>query len=735
MKNNLFFKKQFVIQIFVFSILIGFSVPAIWAGADEKEAEVLYPNRTQEKPRIDGILDDKAWQNPPMGKDFIAYYPEHGKIMPFNTLVWVSYDNENIYFAFRCDDPEPGKIKTSITKRDNVYADDWVGLSLDTLGTRQMSIGFFVNPNGIQGDTVIPAVGDEDGTPDFIWDSAAKITPEGFQAEICLPFQSISFQGSEEVKMGILFWRRISRLSMRGTWPQVQPGHGVYDTHTKIVFKDVKNPFRLELLPTITHGSNRERINPQEWGKSDTFTDLSLGIKYGLTSSITTEMTINPDTSQVESDAFQVEVNRRYPVLLLEKRPFFTEDPGIIDFFTVPNGFLPYAVYTRRIVDPLWGVKLSGVIGQVTVGLMATGDEGPGQAWTSGTNPNEGKKAFFGVARGKYSLGRDKYIGLFYTEREFAGDYNRLIGADGSYWLSRNQQVNASFLYGMSGGGKSSSSINFLYTYNIKPLKMQTAFQHIGKDFRMDISYLQRIGIDHGWGAFTYRFYTDFKKFSGLKRIAPRVFFQYLHDLTTGMNDSNLDLGVDLTFTHEGELGIHYIFKEEAWKRVPYKLEQLNISGIIQPTLWLTVSGKIIYGDKIYYTVDPSYRGKGYDTELLLEIRPNEKLNQQFSFSHSDLSRGGKKMYDVNILYSRTAFQFNKYFFLRGVVQYNSYYKKMLTDFLASFTLIPGTVLHVGYGGLYENRNWQDNQWLYRQGDLLHIKRSFFLKVGYLWRL
>ena len=88
----------------------------------------------------------------------------------------------------------------------------------------------------------------------------------------------------------------------------------------------------------------------------------------------------------------------------------------------------------------------------------------------------------------------------------------------------------------------------------------------------------------------------------------------------------------------------------------------------------------------------------------------------------------------MNILYSKATYQFSKYFFLRALVQYNSYQKQMLTDFLASFTLIPGTVLHIGYGGIYEKRTWIDDQWIPLQGDLYNMKRSFFAKVSYLWR-
>jgi hypothetical protein len=102
------------------------------------------------------------------------------------------------------------------------------------------------------------------------------------------------------------------------------------------------------------------------------------------------DATINPDFSQVESDAFQVEVNRRYPIFYSEKRPFFMEGVDIFNFFTIDHGYLPAAVHTRRIVDPVWGAKVTGTLGRTSIGFLSAGDEGPGLAFDSGENPYQG---------------------------------------------------------------------------------------------------------------------------------------------------------------------------------------------------------------------------------------------------------------------------------------------------------------------------------------------------------
>lgn len=738
MKKLILFVITFVMVEFVFlSDSWSFKM---WAAsvANQKEEQLLNPSKVTIKPKIDGILDDEAWKFEPLQEDFITHIPLYGEVLPFKTHIWIAYDSENLFFAFKCFDPDPKKVKTSICKRDDIFSGDWTGISLDAMGARQTAYTFFVNPNGIQEDFLESAVRGTDGAPDFVWESAGQLTEDGYTIEMAVPLSSISFQGTKKVKMGIMFVRKISRLGIIGAWPSVKPGQGLFNTYTPIIYHNLKTPLKLELLPCVVVGNNQQRKSPQEWQKRDDFTEFSLGVKYGLTSSITSEITINPDFSQVESDAFQINVNRRYPLFYREKRPFFMEGSDIFGFFTLASGFLPNPVYTRRIMDPFWGAKITGSLGKSSFGFLAAGDEWPGQTWDSGVNPNEGKQAFFGIARGKYSLGQDNYVGILYSGREFAGEYNRVIGADFAYRTSKDQKLRFSLLQSFSNtallGDTSGTDFNIQYSYVTRPLEIQGAFEHIGKNFRMDSAYLKRIGINEGYGTLAYNIYPKRKSRSWLKIVSPKIVFQYLHDLTTNMDDSTLDIGMNFSFIKQGTLGLHYLTLKESWQYQTFRLDQLYISGGIQFTKWLTINGTLNYGDKILYEAEPSYKGKGYDGSLTVILQPNENLNQEFDFYYSDFSKDKKKVYEVDIYYSRTTYQFNKYFFLRAVLQYNSYYKRLLTDFLASFTLIPGTVLHVGYGGLYEHRDWSDNQWIYGRGDLLNIKRGFFLKASYLWR-
>src|SRR5688572_19036186 len=165
----------------------------------------LQAMRAGQAPVIDGALDDAAWQIAPLPTgEFLSYNPLHGSSIPQRTTVWISYDADYLYFAFKCDDPEPSGIKTSVTRRDNIWQDDWVGLSLDALGTGQLSYHLMVNASGVQLDMLNSVAGNEDTSPDWIWDSASQLTETGFSAEIRLPLQSIRFKGGDETRMGVL---------------------------------------------------------------------------------------------------------------------------------------------------------------------------------------------------------------------------------------------------------------------------------------------------------------------------------------------------------------------------------------------------------------------------------------------------------------------------------------------------------------------------------------------------
>jgi hypothetical protein len=139
------------------------------------------------------------------------------------TSVWIAYDDEALYFAFRCFDEEPSKIRTTITRRDNAWNDDWIGVSLDSTHAGQVAYHMFVNPSGIQIDALSTG-NNEDSAADWVWQSAGRVDTQGYVVEMRVPLQSIRFRGGADVRMGVLFFRHSSRMGVAWSWPAIAPG-------------------------------------------------------------------------------------------------------------------------------------------------------------------------------------------------------------------------------------------------------------------------------------------------------------------------------------------------------------------------------------------------------------------------------------------------------------------------------------------------------------------------------
>ncbi|MHB8905125.1 MAG: carbohydrate binding family 9 domain-containing protein, partial [Melioribacteraceae bacterium] len=188
--------------------------------------EQLRPSKADKPPIIDGKLDDLIWQNALSVSEFKTFAPDFGKDGTEHTIAYAAYDSENLYFAFRCYDREPAKIKSSVSSRDNIISDDWVCINLDSFNDHQSLYAFYINPLGIQADSRF-AAGQEDFSADFIWYSAGKLTPDGYNIEINIPLKSIRYAEGNHVTMSVFFERFISRFSEHDSFPELDPAKGM----------------------------------------------------------------------------------------------------------------------------------------------------------------------------------------------------------------------------------------------------------------------------------------------------------------------------------------------------------------------------------------------------------------------------------------------------------------------------------------------------------------------------
>jgi len=735
-------------RVFIGLIAIIFIVNGFFAYAADNQAEAakktLRPVFTKTPPKLDGVLDDEAWQSGPIFEgDFVTYQPSWGEVLPQKTKVYAAYDLHNLYFAFYCQDAEPGKIKATMAKRDSVFTDDTVGVIIDSIGNKQYGYEFVLNPLGVQGDAYLKNTGNDDSTPDYVWNSGGKLVEDGYIVEYHIPLKSIRYNNGKDVSMNVVFVRHVSRTGMSGSWPKLEPSEGVFNQMAQLVYGELNSELKLEVLPSFTYSAILDRETPDKWSDADDSADFGVGFTYGISSSMTVEATINPDFSQVESDEFQVVVNQRYPLFFFEKRPFFMEINNVFSLAgTGGDGNMYTAVHTRRIIDPDWGLKLQGEAGSLNYSLLATGDAWPGNVWDSGEeNPNEGKNALFYIGRAKLAIGGENYIGGIFTARDFAGVSNKVIGGDFNF-RAESHNVIGNLLYSTTSDGIDYDDVSLTlgYNYSDKPFDASLLYEYYGEDFRMDTAFYHRVGFSRFMGYIGPNFFPDPEKFSWLKKINTFIWGYYLHDIVTRQDDYFYLLALDCHFTRQGFLRLDYRQFQEYWVNQTFKGAYFVAQGQISPTNWLTVGGSVRLGDSIYYDTEDPLGGKRRSYVAYVDLQPNENLSQSFSYQRQEFDRAdnGERLYNVDIFGSRTTYQFNEYLLLRAVVQYDSSQKIVLTDLLASFTLIPGTVLHLGYGSLHNDLEWDkpNKEWLSGSelAEWYQTRQSFFFKASYLFR-
>jgi hypothetical protein len=702
----------------------------------------LRPTRVQQMPVIDGVLDDDAWRGGPITTGpWTSYNPLYGDSIRQQTTVWMAYDADYIYLAFQCDDPEPAAIKTSITRRDNIWSDDWVGVSLDALGTGQTSYHLMVNPSGVQLDMLNSVAGGEDESPDYVWDSAGRLNQSGYAVEMRLPLQTIRFRGGQEVRMGVLFWRRISRAGVSVSWPGLEPGKWVFEKHASLVFSDLQARLPREVIPSTTYFRNVARETPQQWGSADDEGEFGISVKYGLTSTITLDATVNPDFSQVESDAFQVEVNQRFPVFFSEKRPFFMEGSGIFTLAGQGNDTsLQRAVHTRRITDPAFGAKVTGSVGRLAFATLTALDQSAGRDLPAG-DPDTGKDRLFNIARGQYSLGPSNYVGGLVSDTEFAGGFNRVVGADLSWRVTSTQRMSGFLLASRSRAPRAERATSGIggqagYEYSTQRLALAGFAEHYDPGFEMQTAFINRVGISSGWGFAEYSFYPDKTRYPWLRRISPFSFTQGGRDRHAGGNDLVQVSGIRMSLTRQGFVRADRIDGFETWagQRFDRGSWRLQVSG--QLYRWLSLNGGWTTGAAVFYNPDNPFQGRVGDLRAGVTLQPSGRFSQALTYRHVAFDRAstGDRVYDLDIVYSRTTYQFSRQFFVRAIAQFDSSRYRVLTDFLSSYELRPGTVVYVGYGSLIERREFADGEWVLGRGDYASSQRGLFFKASYLHR-
>ena len=349
-----------------------------------------------------------------------------------------------------------------------------------------------------------------------------------------------------------------------------------------------------------------------------------------------------------------------------------------------------------------------------------------------------GNYAYVPILRYKRSFSDDSYIGGIITDRETKNNYNRVIGTDGLLRLTEASTLEWNVFYSSSKSNllpniQGGHALGLAYNYDSRNLYYKFTGKEISEDFNTEPGYLTRTGIFSLTGLIRPKIYPES---SFIQRIDLETFSAQTQDKPSGMWETFNYASAQIYFLGSWNFKLKYLYATEIFENEKFKTDGFQISFGSQFTKRFAVSLSYRRMNSIYYSLNP-YQGKSNRISAVMVYNLTENFESYSTFTFSDFYRDSDSqlIYEYPIFRERLTYQLNKYLFFRGIVEYNKYKRQLLTDFLISFTYVPGTVIHLGYGSLYQKTEWNEFQNRYvDSNNFLEAQRGFFFKMSYLWR-
>ena len=704
--------------------------------------------------RIDGVLDESAWAAAAAVPLTHEWFPGDNTAPPVATECLVTFDDEHLYVAFRASDPEPDRVRAHLAERDTPFEDDTVGFLLDTFNDRRRAFQFRINPLGVQMDALTSDVdGSEDWSWDVIWDSAGRITPDGYVVEVAVPLTQIRFPrpGAGPGSGGVQTWGflamrdypRSVRHRLRSTANDRGLNCFVCQSHTLTGFREIAPGRNLELDPTLTltRSDRREDFPDGVLEPGDEEAEAGLSASWGITPSVTLNAALNPDFSQVEADAAQLDVNETFALFFPERRPFFLEGT---DFFATPF----QAVFTRTIADPSFGLKATGKEGPHAFGALVAEDRinnllFPGFEGSSQTTLDQDVRT--GILRYRRDVGDTSTLGLLYTGRDGAGYANQVLGLDGTLRPTESDVVRFQALGSRTeypsavaadrsqpAGSFDGGAYGLSFAHNTRDWFWAADFRELDPDFRADTGFVPQVGFRAGSVGAQRTFlgeegdwYRRFEVFLGADR-------------TEDHSEEIEDWGGDLVFTYQGPwqsaVSVSLAPNRESFEGVSYDNFRQSVFLAVRPSGSFAGSLSVRWGETIDFanSRQADFVTVGPEVELLL----GRHFRGEVSYVWQEIDVAPGRLLTAGVAQARLFYHLNRQVFLRAIVQHREVdrnadlylspvepeLEELLTQLLFSYELNPRTVVLAGYS---------DGRLGLRDVDLTQTGRTFFLKLGY----
>jgi hypothetical protein len=604
---------------------------------------------------------------------------------------------------------------------------------------------------------------DSDMAPDFQYTSRGHVTASGYEVEMAIPFRTLRFIPGDRVTFGFQAIRDVKRSGTHAYWAPVTKNINSYFVQMGALedLRGVHPGRNLQVNPSQTTTTLGERTTDR-LAYGDPHGRFGLGLKYGITSNLISDVAMTPDFSQVEADAGVVDVNSRFAIFFPEKRPFFLEGA---DIFNTPINL----VYTRRIVDPLYGGKLTGKVGHTSVGVLTAADRSAGngvETLPNSFNPYLDKDAQFTIVRLKQDLLKNSYVGLLGGQRVLDDQYNRGLGLDGRLkWMdkysfewqgvqswNRTQNFDGAVakldptqLAGLDPGvaalhGQYQAG-NAWYARiqrNTKHLDLRLRGLGISPDFGADMGFIDR--TDQTDYALDIVPHVTGRSGGWFNEIRPMFFYDRIYNYSESRYTDETE-----SFILEGD------FPHASWagtenNRRLIRLGTAVFNDIIRHAVYVGSNGwrgvrpwaTYVWGDQVVFA--EAVRGRDWRWDTGADLRFSSQFDGTVSLLASTVYRDqNDSRYAAQVIPRvRLSYQFNKELAVRLITELRSRNlydvndvlveksQTLTPDLLLSYYLRPGTVVYAGYGSMLQGPDTE---------ALQPARSSVFTKISYLWEL
>ena len=637
---------------------------------------------------LDGALDEAAWTGAPLATNFIQNDPREGAPATFDTEVRVLYDDDALYFGVFAKDAEPGQLIVNDLKKDyNTGGSDGFTVILDTFHDGRNGYQFATNPAGAKWDAQMANEGRENNANwDGIWDVATTIAELGWYAEIRIPFRTLKFTGSDLQSWGVNFERKLRRMNEDSYWaplPRIYDLQRVSMAGTVDGFRGLRPGMNLRFKPYAASASNT-----QAGRKTTGDFDGGIDVKYGVTSGLVWDFTVNTDFSQVEADEQQVNLTR-FSLFFPEKRDFFLENSGIFQFGGGGGQFGGGGInrsemqlfFSRQIglsedggaIPILGGTRLTGRQGAYSIGVLNI------QQREQDANPG----ANFSALRLRRDILSNSDIGAVMLNKESGGPhFNRVAGVDANFrfgFLTLNGYAAKTFSPDGSllatGGNDFAQKVQ--YNYQSRTWQATSSYSGVGDRFHDELGFVPRQGV-HNYDGRYGRYFRPARFAKWMRQTQPHVEF----DVFTRQHDNSLETSymgyhwnVNFQDGSTAEVGVNpqiedidETFSLSSSRGVRVHPGRYEFSEYF---LFYNSSNARTISMNTQYRTGPFYDGYRRNFSLGPSLRLNENLNMSVNLSLNDISVATGSFVS-KLVTTRVNYNFNTKMFFNALVQYNS---------------------------------------------------------------